>query len=211
MIKTIQISNYRSIEFFKLNIDEIAGRKCFIFLGRNEAGKSNILKAISTLNQIYPINYELDCNKQGKKEIKNIRVDFELDLSLIDTLKLTSRSLGFPKELFERIKINKLQFAVIGYPEGNISHVFFVYTNKIDTSEYVHDIINEKVILGSSIGLDKQMINKEYLNSNYPDAYKIVDKNLLESLIEKKYSDIVVEMMPDCIYWENSNQYLINR
>ncbi|WP_027327127.1 ATP-dependent nuclease [Helicobacter pametensis] len=50
-LKRILISNFRSIEDIELPIKAINGSYCTVLVGKNEAGKSNILKAINTLFQ----------------------------------------------------------------------------------------------------------------------------------------------------------------
>ncbi|MES2827841.1 MAG: ATP-binding protein [Bacteroidota bacterium] len=210
MINSIVVNNFRSVEKYKLVIEEISDRKCFIFLGRNEAGKSNILKAISLLNPIYTIDYDLDCNKKAKKENKDIRIDFEFDLKLLDKLKITYKSLGVPKELFDRILVKEMEYSVVGHTDNSVIRSFFVYFKELELSGYVHDISNDRVILGSSLGLIEDMINEDYLNTHYRDSYKIVTKSSLENIVETTYREKVAEMIPELVYWENSHQYLIN-
>lgn len=63
----IQIKNFRSIEDETIEIDN----KCIIFVGKNEAGKSNILKAIS--GGLDKNSYEIsakDKRKRGSEEGK---------------------------------------------------------------------------------------------------------------------------------------------
>lgn len=50
-LEKIIISNFRSIEDIKLSIKAINDSYCTVLVGKNEAGKSNILKAINTLFQ----------------------------------------------------------------------------------------------------------------------------------------------------------------
>lgn len=50
-LERIMISNFRSIEDIELPIKAINGSYCTVLVGKNEAGKSNILKAINTLFQ----------------------------------------------------------------------------------------------------------------------------------------------------------------
>ena len=50
-----EIKNFRSIEDMKIDIKEKNGKKCLILVGKNEAGKSNILKAISAVFNGYKV------------------------------------------------------------------------------------------------------------------------------------------------------------
>ena len=51
-----EIKNFRSIKDMKINIEEKNGKKCLILVGKNEAGKSNILKAISAVFNGYKVS-----------------------------------------------------------------------------------------------------------------------------------------------------------
>ena len=63
-IKNILIENYKSVARISIDVKKIAGRACFILLGVNESGKSNILEAISLLDPQKKPNYLKECNKQ---------------------------------------------------------------------------------------------------------------------------------------------------
>ena len=49
-LEKIKIKNYRSIKDLTFEVKEIGGNYLRTLLGLNESGKSNILKAISELN-----------------------------------------------------------------------------------------------------------------------------------------------------------------
>ncbi|WP_305862731.1 ATP-dependent nuclease [Helicobacter cholecystus] len=66
----IEISNFRSIQWMEINIEKINNKRCLILLGKNEAGKSNILKAISAVFGRYNVS-EKDQRKEKSGE--NIR------------------------------------------------------------------------------------------------------------------------------------------
>lgn len=63
----IQISNFRSIQWMEINIEKINNKRCLILLGKNEAGKSNILKAISAVFGRYDVS-EKDQRKEKSDE-----------------------------------------------------------------------------------------------------------------------------------------------
>lgn len=63
-LSKILIKNFRSIEDITINIDKINNSRCLILLGKNEAGKSNILKAISAVFG----NYKVSAKDQRKEK-----------------------------------------------------------------------------------------------------------------------------------------------
>jgi len=67
-ITKITIENFRSIkEPVSFDIQKIGLKNCYILLGINESGKSNILYAISLLNKEIDVNYGIDCNKEAEE------------------------------------------------------------------------------------------------------------------------------------------------
>lgn len=67
-IKEIQIENFRSIKSETISFD----KKCLILIGKNEAGKSNFLKAIAALFKEYTLSSR-DRRKKISNEIINER------------------------------------------------------------------------------------------------------------------------------------------
>lgn len=81
-LKEIQISNFRSIKSMKIPVQEVDGKRCLILLGKNEAGKSNILKAISAVFGKSKVSAKDQRKEQGDESIPNdhyyVRAVFEL-------------------------------------------------------------------------------------------------------------------------------------
>lgn len=65
-IESITISNFRSIRYETINIRD----NCLILLGKNEAGKSNVLKAIAALFGEYKLT-----SKDKRKRIANEKIN----------------------------------------------------------------------------------------------------------------------------------------
>lgn len=82
-LKRIEISNFRSIKNIKIEIKEINGKKCVILVGKNEARKSNILKAIAAVFGKYQVSIKDQRKEVGDENIEDedcyIRVIFSLD------------------------------------------------------------------------------------------------------------------------------------
>lgn len=78
-----EISNFRSIEFLEIKIEEVDKKRCLILLGKNEAGKSNILKAISAVFGKYNVSEKDQRKEKGGETIEDrecyIRAIFELN------------------------------------------------------------------------------------------------------------------------------------
>ncbi|EJG8970670.1 AAA family ATPase, partial [Campylobacter coli] len=70
-LKRIRINNFRSIKDVTIEIDEINNSKCLILLGKNEAGKSNILKAISAVFGNYKVSSKDQRKEQSGENIKS--------------------------------------------------------------------------------------------------------------------------------------------
>ncbi len=65
-LSRIAIKNFRSIKEATIVFDQ----NCLVLLGKNEAGKSNVLKAIAAIFGKYPI-----ANKDKRKKIDNEKIE----------------------------------------------------------------------------------------------------------------------------------------
>ena len=75
ILKKITIENFKSIrDEISFEIKEIADKKCFVLLGINESGKSNILEAISLLSDEKKVNYDTDCNNKAEEKKKVLKL-----------------------------------------------------------------------------------------------------------------------------------------
>jgi predicted ATP-dependent endonuclease of OLD family len=64
-LKSIQIKNFRSIKDVMIEFDH----NCLILLGKNEAGKSNVLKAIAAVFDKHKVS-----DKDRRKKIDNEKI-----------------------------------------------------------------------------------------------------------------------------------------
>ena len=82
-LKKIVISNFRSIKNIEIEIKEINGKNCIILVGKNEAGKSNILKAIASVFGKYQVSIKDQRKEIGDENIEDkdcyIRAVFSLN------------------------------------------------------------------------------------------------------------------------------------
>jgi len=102
--KSVTIEHFKSIDQLEIPFKTLGGKKCLMFVGLNEAGKSNILDAISgkNLRQDYLIS---DCMNKKYKNNQYIkaRVIFDINEDLFKK-KLKETFPNMPKSLLELIK-----------------------------------------------------------------------------------------------------------
>lgn len=92
--KSVKIQHYKSIDSLEIPLQEINSKTCVIFVGLNEAGKSNILDAITSR---YDKTKDLtsDCVNRKHKNNYHIKVEFTCD---VDHKKFNEKlKLAFPE------------------------------------------------------------------------------------------------------------------
>jgi predicted ATP-dependent endonuclease of OLD family len=118
----LHIENYRSIKDITLDSVNYGKDSTTIFVGINEVGKSNVLNAITLLDEDAEIsNWVNDCNKDARKTDSDILIEGTFDFSneqaeLKKHLLATSEKYGvadiiadysFLKSVIKTVKINK--------------------------------------------------------------------------------------------------------
>lgn len=199
-LKNITIKNFRSIkELISFKIQEIANKKCFILLGINESGKSNILDAISLLDKSIPVNYATDCNTDLENE--NISIVYELGISDINYYYKKFAEHGLDQHLVNSIIINKIE-RKIDINKNNIR------------SDYFHIYINSSKIFENFVIKEEKIIAKDEANLEIDEAGKvtnILDNSKLEEYLEDNFFDIFELSTPKVIFWRYEPKYLINK
>ena len=107
-VKGIKIENYRSIKSIDFKVEEVGEQKCFILLGINEVGKSNILKGIGLIDSTDPVDYKADCNKHSIDLNSNILITYELELES-ESFKKPLEESKVNKELVDLVKFEKIE------------------------------------------------------------------------------------------------------
>ena len=207
-----EIKNFRSIEDMKIDIKEKNGKKCLILVGKNEAGKSNILKAISAVFN----GYKVGIKDQRKTASDN-------DEYYIDAIfKLTQKDISDIKEkLIEEYHIESLD----------------IFENNLSIESFIQEAFGEMILTLSIKDNDTpSLIYREYEELN--DKYKISNlfyystdnkqiaklegesnSPLLEPLtydyIERIVFEIIKNIKPmeniyrRAIFWEYSDSHLL--
>jgi len=192
-LKQIEIRNYRSIELLNFKIEKIAGSNTYTLIGINEAGKSNILKAIELLDKD-EISYPLDFFDESKPV--EIKLNYTLtawDLGELRTVLLSEHK--FEKNAIKRVRINQVTFTKKYEPDPleKKSHLFTEIEFKEDltlfkTDESVRIVNSEK---------EAEKLNSEKLISINDFFSKFLNNYLWE------YSHTIT-------FWQPSPKYLIS-
>ena len=203
IIKSIEIKNFRSIEYLVFDIEELEDKRCSILLGKNESGKSNILKAIALLGD-YEADYNLDCNKSAKKKKESIEINFELGFHHESYKNIIAKK-DIPSSL---IKITGITKKIQINKDNNIKDYFWVHLDEtLKFNDYVIDN-NQKITKLSDLYSGKDIITKDNI-SEYLEGYELLEKLELESKIEKDFDTLFSVNTPKVIFWQPDTQYLI--
>lgn len=198
-IENITIKNYRSIREVKLEIEEVAGKKCMILLGINESGKSNILKAINSKDDKTSIDYYQDCNQEAEDKNEEMSINYSQipGGGWEDILK----NKGIPKLLAKHIKLEKIQRNVQINNNGRDDD-FLVWVK--DSKEFSNYILFDNEIqlkTEDNIKLDE---SEEITN--------LLNKERLEEYLESEiFSSVFEHNTPKVIFWKAEDKYLINK
>ena len=199
LLKKIIIQNYRSIEHLEIDILEIAGCRIHPFFGINETGKSNILKAISLLSQSETVQYEEDCNKTAKKHSESIILRCVFEITKTDNLEKELSSLSVPVDLpvsdsnvLDPLHIEK----IIEFDETSQRTEYYGILPYEITSEF-------KDFKSDSLGL------LEAFSTVVVATADILNRSKIEKCINAEAKSLFDNLVPEVIFWEPSDKYLI--
>ncbi|QKF93097.1 ATP-dependent endonuclease [Campylobacter sp. CCUG 57310] len=208
-----EIRNFRSIKDIKIPILEIDGKKCLILVGKNEAGKSNILKAIAAVFGKYRVGIK-DQNKNTKKEdhgyiravFKLERHDFSIiNKKIIEKYKLKDTNIfqnslsieQFIEEAFcdilLRIKIENDTKPCLAYWKNDDLY------NKYQILEALYYDTSSKSILPFENTQNSLGSNEEFLNDLMASIFSIAKSNIAS----------IEDLCEQAIFWEYSDKYLL--
>jgi len=211
-IKKITVSNFRSISKLEINIEKISNKKCHIFFGKNETGKSNILKAISLLNEETTFDYDIDCNKKAKKTKGDIVINYELSFNdYSNNKKEIAEYDGIPNKIKEVIEITKIQreIKINSKNERTDSLWIWIEENPIFLN-YIYNENEEKIIDRKSVYKGKEELTEDNIKELISEEYSIVNSTTIETLLEEKMFTLIDLNIPKVIIWRPSVKYLIN-
>lgn len=205
-LKKIQISNFRSIRWMQINIEKINNKRCLILLGKNEAGKSNILKAISAVFGRYDVSEK---NQRKEKSGENIS---DKDYFICAIFELSQEDFSEIYNIFlEEYKNTEL----ISFQNGTnikdfIAEVFYSVVIRIDIFS------NEKPWMGYWIYEKEMHFNQniilqgnDFLENDNDEKQSFTINNLISILFEiirKKWNLL---SLYQCEKWEYKESFLL--
>ncbi|MBW1294968.1 AAA family ATPase [Aquimarina litoralis] len=211
-IESIEIYNYKSIESLKVPITRISDKKCQIFLGKNESGKSNILKAISLLNEDAYFDYQTDCNKKAKKKDESVTITLNLKFENFGHYRKQFDNFGIPKALQSKIIPYQIQrHTEINSKNDRKDYLHIWINDDKEFSKYVYNSSDFSFHLISDKYKEKEPLTKDNIKSILGSTYILLTKSKIESHLEKKMLDNVTHNTPMPIIWRPSSEFLINK
>ena len=206
------IKNFRSIKDMKINIEEKNGKKCLILVGKNEAGKSNILKAISAVFNGYKVSIKDQRKTALDDDEYYIYAIFKLNQDIFDCVerKLTEEYTIKDLDIFED-NLSIANFIKDAFDE--IVLRLYIKDNDIPNLTYwIHEELKDKYKVSNLFyySTDSKQIAKLEGESNSP---------LLEPLTYDHMKTIVFEIIKNIIsmeniykrvmFWEYSDSHLL--
>ena len=194
-IKEIHIENFRSIK----NETIIMDKNCLILLGKNEAGKSNVLKAIAALFGQYTLTVKDQRKKINNEKIQTRRIYITFEFEEDDVLRIKESLL----KKYATIKD-------ITFKEGKTLNDFI----QAEISCILYEVIvanNAKPAFNypkekqSNVIPEKDVYQSGTIISFQPQGNKIDLRDLLLVEIQKIYS----EKPYKCIFWHYDNNLLL--
>ena len=205
-----EIKNFRSIKDMTINIEERNGKKCIILVVKNEAGKSNILKAISAVFGQYEVSIK-DQNKNATDDKYYIRAIFKLEENDFNVLETG---------LFEEYNIKDTNIFQNNLDIRNFIKESFneiLLTIKIDDNEeprlkyWSYKTLDKKYKILRSVYYEQnsKQITVSSKENSIGNELLINDlKNIIFTNIEN-YIIKIEELYNNMIFWEYNDQYLL--
>ncbi|MBP5434972.1 AAA family ATPase [bacterium] len=195
-IKEIHIENFRSIK----NETIVMDKNCLILLGINEAGKSNVLKAIAALFSLYPLTEKDQRKKINNEKIINRRIYATFEYTDEDTKKIVE-SLLKKYPVIKDLTFNDSK-SLKDFIQAELATI--IYRISIATNSKPSFIIpaSEKQ---QKILPEKHLYQNGNVISFQQSGNKIDLSNLLIGEIQKMYSENPYK----CMFWHYDNKLLL--
>lgn len=193
-LESILIKNFRSIKHCELAIDD----NCKILIGKNEAGKSNILKAIAAVFDQYVVS-----SKDKRKRILNEKID-EYLIRAVLTISEVDKSM-----ILKRFEKKYQNSEIIKFKQSKsisdfINECFSQIVIELDIDnesqpECTYWEINKSDWqLASRVLVDEGKLNKEFGDIFDPEI-------AIYSIIQEWYKLHGIK----CTYWQYSDEYIL--
>lgn len=203
----IQISNFRSIQWMEIEIEKINNKRCLILLGKNEAGKSNILKAISAVFGKYDVS-----EKDQRKEKSGENIE-DKDCFIRAVFELSQENFSKIYNIFlEKYKNTELISFQNGMSiEDFIAEVFYSVLIRIDISSNKEPQIRSWKY-EDEIHLNKNIVlqGNEFFENDNDESHSFAIDNLINILFEIIREEWDLLSLYQCEKWEYKESYLLS-
>lgn len=190
----ITINNFRSIKKATIEFNH----NCLIFLGKNEAGKSNALKAIASVFEKYQLK-----NKDKRKKIDNEHIE---TYEIMAVFKLIDTDIEFIEQTFlaKYSGIENISFKNNKSIKNFIESIFkeFLIIIKIE------DNSKPRFSYWEYKKNDFDLITPLFLNGNEIQTESGIEFDLKKRIFEL-VQNLYIEKPLTCHYWQYSDDYLL--
>lgn len=194
-IKKIEIQNFKSIDTMDFELEKIGNSYTSIFVGINESGKSNILKALSYLNKPSgEFNFFNLCN-QKNEDAKYVDLYFHMEFEYHSTYR---------KEINDKIDSEKdINFSI----SEIIKNVSLSSENKEFEESYEYKITLTKQKLFFSTTSDSVKISSQNDEAN---SLSELNDEEFKKLFETKIIELISRYEPKVSFWTPAPEYLLS-
>jgi len=221
----VNIKNFRSIKDLVIDFTDANFK---ILVGKNESGKSNILKALSLLSPT--IDPDVEDVREPLPEEKSVeesfvRFVFTLDLSEIQVIyKSVSQNITLKDKNVKIITDGKLSYNLLEFctiTNEGLYKVELLKQNKsisywtLDSKfKFLQNVKRRKSYKKATFGdvktLDNSfLINIDELEKYNPDEYMDIEIKELNMLIGSEIISIVKDKLPSLMYWQYDEANLL--
>lgn len=198
-ISEVEISNFRSIKNSQIiKFEKIGAARCFILLGINEAGKSNVLRAISALDKSAKIQYSVDCNAEAEEAGDAINVFFKIETRdpqiFIDRLTKA----GLDDELTSKVHLNEVYRGI--------------EVRKSSRDDYYHVGVPDHKVYANYVVVGEEIQKRTVDNLVFAEdgtAKNVLTQDKFSNYLEKQLRPSFDKNIPKVVFWRSSAEYRI--
>lgn len=226
LLKQAEIKNFKSIENCKFNMD----KGCRVFVGLSESGKSNLLYALSTLDDNFFLSKEYVKEGTRSSQVANVRYILTMTKDEIDEFYENIKQTIYSTKQDKFIKLNDKSIKLINFLEFDYVYFIDIRKNERTMQYYLLDkndnyIISEnhKFLLGRK---DEPLtITAKKTGEQYEITERII-VNLDEYDVDEKYCEkitaeklnaffcefgieIAKKGIPNVLFWEYKDEFLL--
>lgn len=197
----IEVKNYKSIKNVKIPVNKYGDSYTSIFVGLNEAGKSNLLEAISMLkNTSGPYVYRDICNRDFSEE--NIEICYKYKFDSEELEYYLDNFIDMPINLKNVLKIEYLNIELtLKKDQSNFSKKEYFSYNEFNLENFYLCTVKQ------SNGM-YTIKSSEDISEAEKIAYTILNSDNLNKLLLDIFKETIVKQ--EVSIWKAEDKYLIN-